>query len=156
LFYPDYVKATFVVKEFEVAIFDSVYSIIWTASNYPGGLLYDKVGKKIVLLGYLLMGVAWLMFPILNHLVLVYAVYGVYSLGNSLGYFMTTLALSTASPKEKGIALGAMNTFMYIGVATAGLIGGFLWTFLGTVFSFVLAFVSCTVSSLLILLIRAK
>ena len=156
LFYPDYVKATFGVGRFEVAAFDSIYFIIWTVSNYPGGLLYDKIGKKIVLLGYLLTGVAWLMFPALNQLYLVYAVYAMYSLGNSLGYFMTTLALSTVPPREKGIALGAMNTFMYLGVATAGLIGGFLWTFLGTFLSFLLAFISCTASSLFILLIKAK
>lgn len=154
LFYPDYVKATFGVGRFEVAAFDSVYFIIWTVSNYPGGLLYDKVGKRIAIVGYLLMGAAWLVFPTIHQLYLVYAVYAMYSLGNSLGYFTTTLALSAVQPREKGIALGSMNTFMYIGVATAGLIGGFLWTFLGAFISFILAFISCMASSVFILLIK--
>ncbi|MDI6846919.1 MAG: hypothetical protein QMD23_02140 [Candidatus Bathyarchaeia archaeon] len=79
-----------------------------------------------------------------------------YSIGNSLGYFTTTLALSSVPPGEKGIALGTMNTFMYSGVATAGLIGGFLWIFLGTLGSFLLAFISCAASSFLFLLIKAK
>jgi len=156
LFYPDYVKATFGVGKFEVAAFDSIYFIIWTISNYPGGLLFDKVGKKIVVLGYLLMGVAWFVFPTLNQLYLVYAVYAMYSLGNSLGYFTTTLALSAVKPREKGLALGAMNTFMYVGVGMAGLIGGFLWTFLDTFISFTLAFIACTASSVFIWLIKAK
>jgi MFS family permease len=156
LFYPDYVKTTFGAGRFEIAAFDSIYSVIWTVSNYPGGSLYDKVGKKVVSAGYLLMGVAWLMFPILNHLYLIYAVYAAYSFGNSRGYFTTTLALSSVPPKDKGTALGVMNTFMYTGVAIAGLLGGFLWTCLGALASFVLASVSCVVSSLLILLTKAK
>jgi MFS family permease len=156
LFYPDYVKSTFGVGKFEVAAFDSIYFIVWTVSNYPGGLLYDKVGKRMVILGYMLMGVAWLVFPSLNQLYLTYAVYAVYSLGNSLGYFLTTLALGSVPTRKRSMALGAMNTFMYVGVATAGLIGGFLWTLLGTFISFIFAFISCAASSLLILLIKAK
>jgi len=155
-FYPDYVKARFGVGELEVAAFDSIYSIVWSVSNYPGGILFDKVGKKIVFLGYFLMGVAWLMFPILNQLIFIYAVYATYSLGNSLGYFTTTLALGSVPPTEKGTALGAMNTFMYMGIALSGLIGGFFWSILGTFISFMLAFISCTTSALLISLIKAK
>ena len=156
LFYPDYVKATFGVGRFEVAVFDSIYFAVWTLSNYPGGILYDRLGKRIVLLGYLLMGVAWLMFPTVNQLYLVYAIYAMFSLGNSLGYFMTALALGAVSPERKSFALGTMDTFMYVGVAMAGLIGGFLWTFLGTFLSFILAFISCMASSVRILFIKAK
>jgi predicted MFS family arabinose efflux permease len=150
-FYPDYVKKTFTVDQFQVGLFDSVYAAMWAVSNYPMGLLSDKVGrKKIIVPGYTLMGFAWLLFTLPQSLPWLFILYAVYSMGNSMGFYTTALVMDIASEQKKGTAVGIFNTFMYLGVFLSGILGGLLWESIGAQASFRVAFVTFAAAALII------
>ena len=157
-FYPDYVKKAFNVDPLQMGIFDSIYSATWAVTNYPMGLLSDKVGrKKVIFSGYTLMGVAWLLFPIPTSLIWLFLLYAAYSLGNSMGFFTTALAMDIASERKKGSAVGMFNCFMYIGVFLSGITGGILWEDLGPLASFRISFIALIAAALIItFLVKSK
>lgn len=69
-FYPDHVRMNFAVTSIHMGAFDSIYGAIWTMSNYPAGRLSDVVGrKKVIVCGYLLVGITWAIFPIPKSLI---------------------------------------------------------------------------------------
>lgn len=136
-FYPDYVKREFVVESIRMGVFDSIYSAVWAATNFPMGLLSDKVGRRIVVfVGYFLMGAAWILFPVPRSLFWLYVLYAVYSLGNSMGFFTTALVADISPEGMKGTAVGVFNSFMYFGVFMSGIVGGVLWEKIGALASF--------------------
>lgn len=140
-FYPDYVKREFDVGPVQMGVFDSVYSIVWAATNYPVGVLSDKGRRKrIVVAGYALMGIAWILFPIPDSILWLFVLYAVYSLGNSMGFFTTALVLDTTKEQAKGAAVGVFNFFMYLGVFLSGVLGGILWEGVGALTSFRISF----------------
>jgi len=150
-FYPDYVKKVFNVDAFQMGFFDSIYSAIWAITNYPMGLLSDRVGrKKVIVLGFTLMGLAWLFFPIPQSLFLLFILYAVYSVGNSMGFYTTALAMDITSQQKKGTAIGIFNCFMYVGVFLSGIAGGILWESIGALTSFKVAFISFMAATLII------
>jgi MFS family permease len=150
-FYPDYVKKTFSVDQFQMGLFDSVYAALWAVSSYPMGLLSDKVGrKKVIVPGYALMGLAWLLFAVPQSLPWLFILYAVYSLGNSMGVYTTALVMDIASEQKKGTGVGIFNCFMYLGVFLSGIIGGVLWESIGALASFIVAFVTFTAAALII------
>jgi MFS family permease len=150
-FYPDYVKKAFSVDQFQVGLFDSVYAALWAVSNYPMGLLSDKVGRKRVIVpGFTLMGLAWLLFTVPQSLPWLFILYAVYSLGNSMGFYTTALVMDITSEQKKGTAVGILNCFMYLGVFLSGIVGGVLWESIGALASFRVAFATFTAAALTI------
>jgi len=149
-FYPDYLKKAFNVDELMVGFFDSIYSAMWAISNYPMGLLSDKIGrKKVIVPGFTLMGLAWLFFPIPQSLFWLFTLYAIYSVGNSMGFYTTALAMDITSEQKKGTAVGIFNCFMYTGVFLSGIAGGILWENMGALTSFRLAFITFTLAALI-------
>lgn len=143
-YYPDYVEKTFNVSTFQMGIFDSIYQITWALTNYPMGVLSDRMGRKsVIIFGYTLIGLAWLLFPLPHSIYWLFIIYSIYSIGSSMGYFTTALALDVTSKQKKGTAIGILNFFMYIGIFLSGIIGGILWEYFGAIASFRISF--CTV-----------
>jgi len=84
-----------------MGVFDSVYALVWMISNYPAGWLSDAIGRRrVIAMGFLLMGIAWAPFSLPKNLIWLYILYGLYSVGNSMGYFTTALAMDIV-PKER-------------------------------------------------------
>lgn len=150
-YYPDFVEKTFNVGTFQMGIFDSIYQITWALTNYPMGSLSDRMGrKKVIIIGYTLMGLAWLLFPLPHSLYWLFIIFSVYSIGSSMGYFTTALAIDVTSKQKKGTAVGVLNFFMYIGVFLSGIIGGILWEGFGALTSFRISFITVIVAGLII------
>ncbi len=141
-FYPYFVQARFSADVRALALFDSLYNAVWTLSNWPAGMLADRLGRgNIAIAGYLLTGMAWLAFPFAPSLPFAYAVYSLYCLGNSMGFYATLFAMDIAPEELKGRAVGFFNALMNLGGALGDTAGGRLWELLGAKFSFVVAFV---------------
>ena len=150
-FYPDYVNKAFNVDALQIGFFDSIYFAIWAITNYPLGLLSDKVGrKKVIVLGFILVGLAWFFFPIPRSLFWLFVLYAIYSLGNSMGFYTTALAMDVSSEQKKGVAVGIFNFFMYVGAFFSGILGGILWETMGDLTSFKIAFITFIVVALII------
>lgn len=151
LFYPDYLQVHFGAGAFNVGMFDAIYNVVWAVSNYPAGYISDKIGRrKIVALGFSLMGFAWLFFAHAENLIILYMLFLIYSLGNSMGYFSTVLAMELVPDDSKSVAVGVFNAFMNVGGASGSLIGGVLWNALGANYSFYLSFAAYMLSAFLI------
>ncbi len=150
-YYPDFIEKTFHVGTLQMGIFDSIYIITWALTNYPMGSLSDRTGRKnIIVFGYILVGLAWLFFPLPHSLYWLFIIYAVYSIGSSMGYFTTALAMDVTSKQKKGTAVGVLNFFMYIGIFLSGIIGGILWENFGALKSFRISFITVIVASLFI------
>ncbi|MFQ6125155.1 MAG: MFS transporter [Candidatus Heimdallarchaeota archaeon] len=149
-FYADYVEKEFNISKLQVGIFDSIYQFTWALTNYPLGSLSDRIGrKKVIIFGYTLEGIAWLLF--FNHsLFWLFILYAVYALGSSMGYFATALAMDITSKQKKGTAVGVFNSFMYIGILLSGIVGGILWEYFGALTSFRITFITAIVATLII------
>lgn len=139
-FYPYFVQEQFTADVRKLAVFDSIYNGVWMLSNWPAGLLADQLGRgRMAMMGYGLMGLAWLFFPLGPSLSLLYLFYAVYCLGNSIGFYASIFAQDVAPAGYKGRAVGLFNATMHLGTSLGDGAGGLLWQKWGARFSFALA-----------------
>jgi len=139
-FYPYFVQEQFTADVRKLAVFDSIYNGVWMLSNWPAGLLADQLGRgRMAMMGYGLMGLAWLFFPLGPSLSLLYLFYAVYCLGNSIGFYASIFAQDVAPAGHKGRAVGLFNATMHLGTSLGDGAGGLLWQKWGARFSFTLA-----------------
>jgi len=139
-YYPYFVQERFAADVRGLALFDSLYNAVWTLSNWPAGVLADRVGRgRVALAGYGVTGVAWFLFPLAPSLLATYLLYSLYCLGNSLGFYASVFALDVAPERFKGRAVGLFDAAMYSGSALGDGAGGLLWQRWGAGFSFALA-----------------
>jgi predicted MFS family arabinose efflux permease len=156
-YYPYYVQERFAADVRQLAWFDSLYNAVWMLSNWPAGMLADRIGAgRIAMVGYALMGFAWFLFPFGPSLFSLYVLYVLYCLGNSLGFYATVFAQDVVPAPFRGRAVGLFNALMYLGSAIGDGIGGWLWQGLGARFSFVLAAGANILGSLLLSIARSK
>jgi MFS family permease len=149
-FYPDYVQRNFSVTSIYMGVFDSVYALIWMMSNYPAGWLSDAIGRKrVIATGFLIMGIAWAPFSLPGNLIWLYVLYGLYSIGNSMGYFTTALAMDVVPKEKQSTAVGIFNSTIFLAEAFSGILGGILWTRLGLL-SFLIPIVVYSIASAII------
>jgi MFS family permease len=156
-YYPYYVQERFAADVRQLAWFDSLYNAVWMLSNWPAGMLADRIGAgRIAMVGYALMGFAWFLFPFGPSLFSLYVLYVLYCLGNSMGFYATVFAQDVVPAPFRGRAVGLFNALMYLGSAIGDGIGGWLWQGLGARFSFVLAAGANILGSLLLSIARSK
>jgi len=139
-YYPYFVQEHFAADVRGLAVFDSLYNAVWMVSNWPAGLLADRVGRgRVALIGYGMTGAAWFLFPLAPSLLVTYLLYSLYCLGNSLGFYASVFALDVAPERCKGRAVGLFDAAMYSGSALGDGTGGLLWQRWGARSSFTLA-----------------
>jgi predicted MFS family arabinose efflux permease len=152
-FYPYFIQERFPADASALALFDSLYNGVWTLSNWPAGMVADKIGRGIIAaMGYGLTGLAWFLFPRSPSLPLTYLVYGLYCLGNSMGFYASVFAMDVSPEELKGRAVGLFNASMYLGSALGDTVGGILWQRWGAIPSFLLASAAYLVGALLLVL----
>ncbi|MBC7232328.1 MAG: MFS transporter [Chloroflexi bacterium] len=156
-YYPYYVQERFTADVRQLAWFDSLYNAVWMLSNWPAGMLADRIGAgRIAMVGYALMGFTWFLFPFGSSLFSLYVLYVLYCLGNSLGFYATVFAQDVVPVPFRGRAVGLFNALMYLGSAIGDSIGGWLWQGLGARFSFALAAGANILGSFLLSIARSK
>ncbi|MGB9724095.1 MAG: MFS transporter [Chloroflexia bacterium] len=132
--------------------FPAIYNVAWLLSSWPAGFLGDRLGRwRIVIGGYALMGLAWLLFPWPQEATLLYPLYALYCLGNSAGFYATLLAMESVSQEEQGRAVGLFDTAMLAGAALGEGCGGLFWGALGGGPSYLLAALGMGLGCLLLL-----
>ncbi len=152
-YYPYFVQERFAADVRGLALFDSLYNAVWMLSNWPAGVLADRVGRgRVALAGYGVTGVAWFLFPLAPSLLVTYLLYSLYCLGNSLGFYASVFASDVAPERFKGRAVGLFDAAMYSGSALGDGAGGTLWQRWGAGFSFALAGGAYFVGALLLML----
>ena len=135
-----------------LARFPAIYNAAWLLSSWPAGLLGDRLGRwKVVIGGYALMGLAWLLFPWPQEVAFLYPLYALYCLGNSAGFYSTLLAMECVPQEEQGRAVGLFDTCMLAGAAMGEGCGGLLWEGLGAGPSYLLAALGMGLGCLLLL-----
>lgn len=132
--------------------FPAIYNAAWLLSSWPAGLLGDRIGRwKVVIGGYALMGLAWLLFPWPQEVFPLYLLYALYCLGNSAGFYATLLAMECVPQDEQGRAVGLFDTCMLAGATIGEGCGGLLWGGLGAGPSYLLAALGLGLGCLLLL-----
>ncbi len=132
--------------------FPAIYNAACLLSSWPAGLLGDRIGRrKIVIGGYGLMGLAWLLFPWPREVSLLYLLYALYGLGNSAGFYATLLAMECVPQEAQGRVVGLLDTCMLAGAAIGEGCGGLLWSGLGAGPSYLLASLGMGLGCLLLL-----
>lgn len=139
-FYPYFVQERYSADPGALALFDSLYNAVWVLSNWPAGVMADRVGRgPVAATGYGVMGLAWFLFSHSPSLPLTYLVYALYCLGNSLGFYASVFTMDVAPEELRGRAVGFFNASAHLGSALGDTVGGVLWQRLGATFSFFLA-----------------
>ena len=139
-FYPAFLSQKFFASTLSIAIFDAVMEIVYAATNPIGGVIADKFSPKTAAtMGYSFMGIALFLFPFMPTLISLYFVIALSSLGQSFGYFIILTAIRSVDEKNASTASGVVNTFTTIGISISGPVGGYFWTYIGQVNSFLIA-----------------
>jgi predicted MFS family arabinose efflux permease len=135
-----------------LACFPSIYNAVWLLSNWPAGVLGDKLGCwKVVVSGYALASLAWLLFPWPRETVHLYLLYSLYCLGNSAGSYAEVLVMKHAPQGEQGRAMGLLDVFRFAGSAIGEGCGGLLWRILGAEASYILTALGMGLACILVL-----
>jgi MFS family permease len=113
-----------------LATFNLIYAVVST----PAGALSDHVGRhRVIIVGWLLYGVLYLGFALVDaawQMWLLYGLYGIYY-GATEGTARALVA-DLASPEQRGTAYGVYNTAVGITALPASLLAGALWQGIGS------------------------
>lgn len=113
-------------------------NVVKSASSYPAGLLSDRIGRRVLIIGgWCVYAVVYVGFGLANqpwHIWALFLVYGLF-------YGMTesaerALVADFFPDAQRGRAFGAFNFITGIGALPASLLMGGLWTAFGPVYSF--------------------
>ena len=107
----------------------ALYNFTYTFCALPAGVLSDSIGRRAVLLiGYLLFGVACLGFAFAQSLVLFVPLFALY--GIAYAFIESTqraFAADLAPPQRRGTALGLFHMCIGFGALVGSFIAGVLW-----------------------------
>ncbi|MEK7170164.1 MAG: MFS transporter [Patescibacteria group bacterium] len=118
-----------------IPLFYLFYSVSYTLLSTKAGRLADKVGDKPVILGgYLLMGLAYLLLIYDQTLTALAMGFVILGIGNATAdSVQRSFAARLTSPEERGNAYGLLNAAIGFGLLISGVCGGLLWQNFGAV-----------------------
>lgn len=131
------------------------YNISYTLFSYPAGIVGDKIGKKkVIILGYFLYSVVYLMFAFVNKntaglLWITFLFYGIYIAlveGQEKAFIVEIVP-----PQYKASVLGLHYTLTGFMLFPASFIAGFLWDKFGVVVPFLFGSIVSLTSAILML-----
>jgi MFS family permease len=106
------------------------YNMIFAATSYPIGWIFDRIGKQgILVFGFFMFAIAYGLFSFANNfwaLVLVFSFYGIYA--SSTEGISKALITNISSKENTGTALGFYTSMGSVCTLLASTISGLLWT----------------------------
>lgn len=118
-----------------IPLFYLFFNISFTVFSLYAGRLADRHGDKpVILSGYLLIALAYLLLiydQTLTDLAVGFIVLGIGSAFTDS--VQRSFAARLTSPEERGSAYGLLNAAIGFGVLFAGIVGGLLWQYFGAV-----------------------
>lgn len=140
-----------------IGMLSSLFNLVRTAVNLPGGFLADKFGrKKLILISLFLFPVSYLCFIVSNNVYWLFA--GNFVAGICFGLIspaINALVADVVPEASRATLYGVFNLSWIISQIPAPLIGGFLAELRGIKFPFMIAFAfSCATPMLLLKVIK--
>ena len=135
-----------------------VLHIVKAVTSTPGGLLSDKIGRKVVIIaGWAFYGIIYIGFAFItgtNEMWVLFAVYGIY-FGLTEGTEKAMVADMVKHDKI-GTAYGLFNLTVGLAALPASLIFGFVWQYVGSQYAFIMGAVLALISSVMLFGVRVK
>jgi MFS family permease len=130
-----------------------VFNFAYALFSVPAGVISDRIGaRKVLISGFLLFGIVYLLFGIVTHnywLWLIFPLYGIYM---ALTEGVSKAYISNLVPQEKtGSAFGLYQTAIGICTFFASLIAGLLWDKISVSAPFILGSFTAFISAILFL-----
>ena len=117
-----------------------VYNLVWALGAYPLGALADKIGfKKLFLTGLLIFAIVYAGFafdPSITVIFLLFALYGIFSAATD-GISKAWIT-NIAHNKNTATAVGFYTSCQSICTLGASTIAGFIWSNLGSSYTFII------------------
>ena len=129
-----------------------VYNLSYTVFSTPAGYVADKLGsKKVFLFGIGIYALVYLLFALNSSAVLVFFLFGIYGVYIALTDGVSKAIIGEYVDKTKaGTVYGLYQTITGLMTLLASLIGGLLWTYLGSASTFYFG-AGCAVLTFLLL-----
>jgi len=135
-------------------LFNFTYAIFST----PAGFIADKFGpRKVLLAGFLLFSIVYLLFGLVHSSLLLWLLFPIYGIFMALTEGVGKAYISNLVPQEKiGTAFGVYQTTIGLGTFFASLIAGLLWTYLNVSTPFIFGSMMALISAVLFIVLGKK
>lgn len=132
-----------------------VYNIVYASASIPAGKIADSVGpKRIFLVGLIIFLLVYLGFAFNKSSIIVWILFAIYGFYIALTDGVSKAWVGTMIDKEHaGTAYGTVYTVTSIATVIASVLGGFLWSAVSPVATFLLAVICAAVSLIFFILV---
>lgn len=116
-----------------------VFNITYALLSYPLGKLSDKIGRKwIIVSGYLIYGLVYILFALTKSPLSVYILFSIYGLYMAFTEGIEKAFISDIAPKDfKATVIGLHATLVGIGLFPASFVAGLLWKYIAPEATFI-------------------
>lgn len=133
-----------------------LFNFIYAVASTPAGMISDKFGpKKILLIGFFLFSVVYLLFGLAEASILLWFLFPFYGIYMALTEGVGKAYISNLVPQEKvGTAFGIYQTTIGLCTFFASFIAGLLWTHVSVSAPFIFGSVMAVVSGFLFMILE--
>lgn len=116
-----------------------VFNITYALLSYPLGKLSDKIGRKwIIVSGYIIYGLVYVLFAVTKSFLYIYFLFAIYGLYMAFTEGVEKAYISDVAPKDfKATVIGLHATLVGIGLFPASFIAGIMWKYIAPEATFI-------------------
>ena len=132
-----------------------IFNLVYSLSSIPAGIAADKFGRKrVILLGFVLFGILYYGFAIVNTTFGIWLLFGLYGLFMGLTEGIQKAFLVAIIPQDfKATAFGVYGTCVGLAMFPASLIGGLLWDHVSPSATFYFGSLTAAVAAILFVIL---
>jgi len=133
-----------------------VFNFSYALFSVPAGAISDRIGpRKVLISGFFLFGLVYLLFGIISQGYLLWFIFPLYGIYMALTEGIGKAYISNLVPQEKtGTAFGTYQTTMGICTFFASLIAGLLWDKVSVSAPFILGSTTAVISAILFIVLQ--